>query len=187
MNSTESQSGLARLQSFTRDIAAGVTFLRQSAETADLVILLAGRLSVCRDDIRIATIDAPGSYVGEIGALLGGARTASVKAEIDSRIVWVPADQVESFFQHSPQLALKLARTLARRLKDTTGELARERARATRLDAAVRAVEAEVESLRVDAAGIDTPARLKLLVSTRLKAMLDALPDEPADEASEWL
>lgn len=169
---------LTRLHSYTREIDAGVVFLRETAGTSDLVVLLSGTLGVYKEGARVATIDTAGSYVGEIGALLGGGRTASVRAETKARILWIPADKVESFFESSPELALKLARTLARRLRETTRELAVARHRNARLEGALAGLQAELEELRDTAAEIDTPARLKLLVSSRVAAALRNLPDD---------
>ena len=169
---------LSRLNDYTREIDQGVVFLRETAGTSDLVILLSGVLGVYKDAERVATIDTPGTYVGEIGALLGGGRTASVRAETKARIVWVPAEKVESFFESSPELALKLARTLARRLRDTTRALATARHRNAHLEAVFAGLGDELEALRDSAGEIDTPARLRLHVQTRIDALLRSLPDE---------
>jgi CRP-like cAMP-binding protein len=169
---------MSKLSSYTREVEPGVVFLRETAGTSDLVILLAGVLGVYKDAERVATIDTPGTYVGEIGALLGGGRTASVRAETKARIVWVPADKVESFFEASPELALKLARTLARRLRDTTVALAAARQRNTRLEAHLTGLGHELGALRDSAGEIDTPARLRLHVQRRIDALLRSLPEE---------
>lgn len=65
-----------------------------------------------------------GTCIGEVGALLGGLRSASVKAETEARVIWVPAGKVEAFLQSSKGLPLKLARALAEHLRDATGNLA---------------------------------------------------------------
>ena len=116
--------------------------------------------------------------MGELGALLGGGRTASVRAETKARIVWVQADKVESFLEASPELALKLARLLARRLRDTTRALATARQRNARVEALLASLENEIEALRDSAGEIDTPARLKLHVQSRIDALLRSLPEE---------
>ena len=59
-------------------------------------------------------LTAPGSFVGEIGALLGQRRSASVSALGDTVIREI--GDPREFFATYPQLALEMARQLAGRL-----------------------------------------------------------------------
>lgn len=79
-----------------------------------VAVLVSGRLVVRSRGVDLGVIDAPGSFVGEIGALLGIARTAAVLATEPStlHVIGDPA----AFFHDHPELALELSRQLASRL-----------------------------------------------------------------------
>jgi CRP-like cAMP-binding protein len=79
-----------------------------------VAVLVEGALRVELDGIELAEITVPGAFVGEIGALLGSARTATVVATAPS-VVRVIGDP-DAFFRDDPRLGLEVARQLAGRL-----------------------------------------------------------------------
>lgn len=119
------------LTTMTRAVEEGVTLVREGTEGGDL--LVDGTLGVYRDGRRMAVVDTAGSYIGATEALLGGKRGETVKAESRCNVIRIPKDQVQTFFHHSPDMGLKLARQLARRLRDTTATLADSRANSSEL------------------------------------------------------
>lgn len=84
-----------------------------SAPTA-VAVLVSGALLVELDGSLLAEITTPGAFVGEIGALLGTVRSATVVAREPSTVRLI--GDVESFLATHPELALELARQLAGRL-----------------------------------------------------------------------
>ena len=80
----------------------------------EVAVLVEGRLRVELDDLELAELTMPGSFVGEIGALLGTARTATVVA-VEPSTVRLIGDPT-AFFATHPAVALELARQLAGRL-----------------------------------------------------------------------
>lgn len=84
-----------------------------AAEVA-VALLVDGQLDVVLAGATISVIDTPGAFIGEIGALLGTARSATVVARVPStvRVIGDP----DAFFAEHPELALELARQLAGRL-----------------------------------------------------------------------
>jgi CRP/FNR family transcriptional regulator, cyclic AMP receptor protein len=80
-----------------------------------VAILVEGALRVDLDGAQLAEITVPGSFVGEIGALVGGERTATVVATEATTVRMVGDPQ--SFFRDDPRLGLELARQLAGRLQ----------------------------------------------------------------------
>jgi len=82
---------------------------------ATVGVLIAGELHVELDGARLAEITTPGVIVGEIAALLGTARTATVVAHTEStvRLIGDP----DSMFADHPEIALEVARQLAGRLQ----------------------------------------------------------------------
>ena len=79
-----------------------------------MYVLLTGELGVTRKGELLATITSPLSVVGEMSALTGGPRAASVQALRKTAVIIV--DDTQKMFEEYPQLGFKLARTLADRL-----------------------------------------------------------------------
>lgn len=101
--------------------AGGLVYEEGTADHTTITVLVTGRLEITVDGNRMPDVTAPGSFVGEVGALLGVSRTATVVAGGPStvRVVGDP----EAFFASRPQLALELARQLAGRLHRLTSYL----------------------------------------------------------------
>src|SRR5580765_7500568 len=99
-----------------RRLEAGELLLGQGdAGEVAVAVLVEGALDVELDGAVVSGIEVPGAFVGEIAALLGTARSASVVARRPStvRVIGDP----DAFFATHPQLALELARQLAGRLQ----------------------------------------------------------------------
>lgn len=92
------------------------TLFFEEEDSRELYVLLTGSLGVFRDEVQVATIDQPMSLVGEISALTGAPRNATVRALRLSTLVAV--DNPEQLFGEYPQLGAKLARLLAERLSE---------------------------------------------------------------------
>jgi CRP-like cAMP-binding protein len=98
-----------------RALATGDELYRQGDDSgAEIAVLVDGALRIELDDVVLSEIDAPGAFVGEIGALLGTARTARVVAVEPTTVRYI-GDPAALFASH-PELALELARQLAGRL-----------------------------------------------------------------------
>jgi CRP/FNR family cyclic AMP-dependent transcriptional regulator len=91
-----------------------ILFDRGSAGTS-IAVLLSGELHIELDGVRVSEVTMPGAVVGEIAALLGSPRTATVVAgsETTVRIVGDP----DTLFAEHPGVALEVARQLAARLE----------------------------------------------------------------------
>ena len=79
-----------------------------------LGVLVAGRLQVSVGDVALARLHVPGSFVGELGALLGTQLPSQVTA-VEPATLRVLADPA-SFFRANPDLRYELGRQLASRL-----------------------------------------------------------------------
>ena len=92
-----------------------------ASEHSTMAVLVSGRLGIDAGGRRLPDIVVPGSFIGEVGALLGVARTVTVAAAEPSvvRIVGDPS----ALFGADPALALELARQLAARLSRLTAYL----------------------------------------------------------------
>jgi CRP/FNR family transcriptional regulator, cyclic AMP receptor protein len=97
-----------------RPLATGEVLYGQGDDSPGVAVLVDGALQVALGGNPLDRIDVPGAFVGEIGALLGTARTATVVALEPSTIRLI--GDPDAFFASHPALALELARQLAGRL-----------------------------------------------------------------------
>ena len=114
----------ARLRRMEKRVRKGSKIFVEGDPPGKMYILLSGSLTITRKGVKIAVITEPGAYVGEMSVLLGEARTATVTAERDCRMLAVPEADILEFLTHAPDLALKLAKILASRLKQTNDRFA---------------------------------------------------------------
>ncbi len=108
---------LADLASLTRPVAVGageLLFARGDPGTS-LFVVVAGRVEVLVGDAAVRT-HGPGEAFGELAVLTGGARTATVRAVRDTRLLELHRADVEGLLTGAPEVALALVRELARRL-----------------------------------------------------------------------
>jgi CRP-like cAMP-binding protein len=99
-------------------IAAGDVLIAEGAAAGPLYVLVSGTVSVERDGVAFATIDAPGAVFGEMAVVLGKPATATARATTD--IVVRVADDPEAFLMERPGAALSVLRTTAARLDGLT-------------------------------------------------------------------
>ena len=85
----------------------------------EFFIILDGRAAVIIDGETVATL-GPGDFFGEVAALDGGPRTASVRAETMLRCVTLPAGGLRQFLLEHPVVAVNLVPEIARRFRNAT-------------------------------------------------------------------
>lgn len=102
----------------TRTVAAGSALIEQGADPGAIYVLVSGSVTVERDGVSFARIEAPGSVFGEMSVVLGKPATATVRAasDLDVRVVEDP----ETFLVERPGIALSVLRTTATRLDGLT-------------------------------------------------------------------
>ena len=101
-----------------RSFGAGEIVMAEGTPAGALFILIEGRVEVRKHDYVITTLDEPGVVFGEISVLLETAHTATVATAAPSRFYVV--DQPLEFMRTAPEVALVVARLLARRLHAMT-------------------------------------------------------------------
>lgn len=109
---------------YTRTYAAGTTIFEQGQTDGALGILVSGTLRVIRDRQPVGAITRPGALVGEMSLILSVPRTASVQSEDAVRLVVIPRDQFPTLTKEIPEFSLRVMRTLAKRLQETSARLA---------------------------------------------------------------
>jgi CRP-like cAMP-binding protein len=118
---------------------AGELLCKQGNPADVFYILVEGIIGVYCDDQLINHVNDPGAYVGEMAALLGQPRNASLKAETPLSVYALPVTVLPKLLKTNPDIANKLMSTLARRLDDADQRLVKLSQRVSELEQAVRA------------------------------------------------
>jgi CRP-like cAMP-binding protein len=79
-------------------------------------VVLEGTAKVLRRGRRVASV-GPGDFLGEVSLLAPGARTATVIAETDIRCLTIAGSDFRGLLEREPTLTLRIATTLAKRLR----------------------------------------------------------------------
>jgi CRP/FNR family transcriptional regulator, cyclic AMP receptor protein len=98
---------------------AGHGILTEGMTGPEFFIILDGTASVLIDDEVVATL-GPGDFFGEVAALDGGPRTASVRAETQLRCVTLPVNGLRQFLLDHPVVAINLLPEIVRRFRNVT-------------------------------------------------------------------
>lgn len=105
-----------------KDFHAGDTICREGDSGEYIYILKRGSLGIYKNDNLVSQYDVPGTILGEISIILGDTRTASIKALKASTVSVIRLSLVD-LVRNFPSFTVKILKTLAERLKDTTEEL----------------------------------------------------------------
>ena len=102
------------------DLAPGEALIREGDQADALYVVLDGELDVTkrsgRTDIPVARV-GPGSLQGEIAALEGGRRLASVTAATPAEVLRIPVGAIRQLLDAGPDVALAVIRTAVSRLR----------------------------------------------------------------------
>ncbi len=105
-----------------RSLRRSQLILRAGAAGDDVVVVLDGHVKLVaygadRREVVLA-IRGPGELIGEMAALAGQRRTATVVAVDDVEVGYLTADELRRFLVAHPDVALVLIRMLVRRLSE---------------------------------------------------------------------
>ncbi len=98
----------------------GDSVIHQGNNDIDFFQLIQGTLMVVKDGNRIAEITEPGDYFGEMAAISGEMRSASIISKGRSKIKRYPGDKMMEIIEKQPKVARHLFQTLASRLSHTS-------------------------------------------------------------------
>jgi type IV pilus assembly protein PilB len=98
------------------EYADGDFIIRQSNNDIDFFKLVTGAVSVVKDGKKIAEITEPGEYFGEMSAISGEPRSASITSKGRSKIKRFPGDKLHEVIQKYPDVAGHLFKTVVNRL-----------------------------------------------------------------------
>ncbi len=103
------------------DVAAGHVLFREGAIGHEFIIVMEGALRVERHGSVINHLGA-GDFAGEIALVDGGPRTATVIADIPTRLLLIGHREFNSLMQKHPTVELKVLHALARRVRASEPE-----------------------------------------------------------------
>jgi type IV pilus assembly protein PilB len=106
-----------------------------SFEDGDLVIkegntdknfyqLIQGQLMISKNNTSVGEITQPSEYFGEMSALTGEPRAATVRTKGKSIIKVFPGEKLKETIENYPDIALRIINSLIRRINDTDKKLA---------------------------------------------------------------
>ncbi len=102
------------------DLAAGTPLIREGDQADSLYVVLSGEMDVTKrsgsSDIPVAHV-GPGALQGELAALEGGRRLASVTATEQAEVLRIPVAAVRELLGAGPDVALAVIRTAVSRLR----------------------------------------------------------------------
>lgn len=97
-----------------KECPSGEVIIREGRVGNEMFILLAGKVSVSLHGVNIATIEAKGSFFGEISALMGTKRIATVTTLTPCKFHVI--ENLSEYFAKNPDSGFLMAKTLACRL-----------------------------------------------------------------------
>jgi len=86
----------------------------------DVYLLINGEVEVLKAGIRIAVLNTPGTFFGEMSGLLGIPRSTTIRTRTQTQVSRIDQQTFESFLRRFPALNYQLAAMLAERLQKTT-------------------------------------------------------------------
>lgn len=97
-----------------RVLSPGEMLIEQDSVAGALFFLERGTLEVRKEDVQLAEVSEVGAVFGEMSVLLRSVHTAQVFAATEAAVR--VAEDPEAFLRENPEVALYIARILARRL-----------------------------------------------------------------------
>lgn len=100
------------------DVPAGSVLISEGVRSGHLYVLAGGVVEVLRGTTQVAVVSEPGSFFGEMSALLDMPHTATVRTLSPSTVY--AFENAVDFLRSDPEISLSVARLLAQRLNAAT-------------------------------------------------------------------
>jgi PAS domain S-box-containing protein len=104
------------MEKYRQSFEPGQVIFWEGDDSSDLHILVSGELNVLKGDKVIAYMNEPGTIFGEMSFLLGGKRTATIKALGRVVVFSVPQEDIQALRKQYPDMTEEISRHLAERL-----------------------------------------------------------------------
>lgn len=95
----------------------GDTIIREGNADIDFFKLIRGALTVIKGGKKIAELTEPGEYFGEMAAISGEHRTATIVAQGRAAVKRFPGDKIDEVIEKYPEVTNHLYKTITTRLK----------------------------------------------------------------------
>jgi len=114
------------LKQYRKFFKKGDILMKEGEIGQDLLFLEKGIIDIFVKGKKINTIDASSSqdFFGEIGAVLGTPRTATLVAAADCVALYMPKIELESVLKSSPSLGSRLIKSLSKKLVNSLSNFA---------------------------------------------------------------
>lgn len=99
------------------DYEDGDIIIREGNTDIDFFKLIRGALTVIKGGKKIAELTEPGEYFGEMAAISGEQRTASIVSQGRSTVKRFPGDKIEEVIEKYPDVSRHLFKTMTSRLQ----------------------------------------------------------------------
>jgi CRP/FNR family cyclic AMP-dependent transcriptional regulator len=113
-------------QRFARSFPRGTVLFREGEPGRDMFVVQQGKVVISK---RVGTVEkvlsalGPGEFLGEMSILNAQPRSATATCAEDSRLLVIDGATFESMVRGSPEIAVRLVRTLAGRLRDADRQI----------------------------------------------------------------
>jgi CRP-like cAMP-binding protein len=104
------------------ELPAGTVLMRRGERARDFFVVLQGKVDLAIKGTE-PTSRGPGSALGEMALVDGGARSATATAATDVTVYRVGKDQFDKLLHDVPSVAIKLVEAVGIRLRTATREL----------------------------------------------------------------
>lgn len=101
------------------DYQDGDIVIQEGNQDKDFFKLVRGKIAVLRGGKKIAEITEPGEYFGEMAAIVGGPRSASIVSSGRCLVKRYPGDKLSELIDKYPDVSRHLFKTLVSRLQKT--------------------------------------------------------------------
>jgi CRP-like cAMP-binding protein len=103
------------------DLSAGKVLVREGEWGRHMYVVLRGTAEVTKGGKKLREL-VPGDFFGEMAFLSGAARTATVTARSDMRVMVLGPQQLEVILEDEPKLARAMLETMAQRVRATDAQ-----------------------------------------------------------------
>jgi len=97
----------------------GDVIIREGNKDIDFFKLIRGALTVIKGGKKIAELTEPGEFFGEMAAITGEQRTASIISQGRSTVKRYPGNKIDEVIEKYPDVSRHLFRTMTKRLQKT--------------------------------------------------------------------
>ncbi len=123
--SSEMEERLFKL--FGKEFPAGTVLTREGDTGDEMFIIQSGKVKIIKrvgDREKLLAVLGPGDFFGEMAILLQEPRSADAVVEEDAKILVITSQTFRDMIKANPDIAFKIMKKLAKRVKDTTEQIA---------------------------------------------------------------